>query len=211
MNWLLRFAFRHFYTTFAWTYDAVAAGVSFGEWQTWGRAALTQVPPAARILELAHGPGHLHLHMRQCGLDVVSLDLSPQMGQLLRARMRRAGLPLRQLQATAQHLPYANAQFDCVLSTFPTDFIFAPDTLRDIWRVLAPNGRLIIVPSVEITGQGLSAALVRSAYRLTGQHAYDAEQQMRIRERFSDQHFGFAEHRVATRHAQVVVWVCAKS
>ena len=207
---MLRFLFHHFYTTFAWTYDAVAALVSFGEWTAWGRAGLTQVPSGARVLELAHGPGHLHVHMRQRGLNVVSLDLSAQMGRLLRWRMLRAGLPLRQVQADARQLPFGDAQFDCVLSTFPTEFIFAPATLCDVGRVLKPDGRLVIVPSAELTPHGLSAALVRLAYRATGQHAYRAEQIDQIRARFAAAGFGLVEQRVSTRHAQVMVWVCER-
>ncbi len=210
MTAFLRLAFHHFYTTFAWTYDGVAALVSFGEWQGWGRAALTQVPSGARVLELAHGPGHLHAQMREREIGVISLDLSAQMGRLLSKRMNRAKQPYRHVQADAQQLPFADAQFDCVLSTFPTGFIFAVETLREVRRVLGPAGRFIIVPSVEITSSGVLAALIRLAYRITGQHTYDANQMNLIRACFAAQQFGFVEVTVPTRHAQVAVWVCEK-
>ncbi len=210
MTAFLRFAFHHFYTTFAWTYDGVAMLVSFGEWQAWGRAALTQVPSGARVLELAHGPGHLHMHMREREIDVVSIDLSRQMGQLLRSRMDRMALSYRQAQADAQRLPFADAQFDCVISTFPTGFIFAADTLHDVGRVLKLGGRLVIVPSIEIASHGLTATMVRLAYRVTGQHAYSADQVQQIRHCFATAGFEFAEQHVATRHARVTVWVCNK-
>ena len=37
---LLRFAFHHFYNTFAWSYDAVSALVSLGHWREWTQAAI---------------------------------------------------------------------------------------------------------------------------------------------------------------------------
>ena len=79
---LVRFGFRQLYTHFAWLYDAVAHVVSLGEWQAWGRAVIPFLGPAApqgtplRLLELAHGPGHLHLTLRQAGYHVVGIDLS---------------------------------------------------------------------------------------------------------------------------------------
>jgi len=91
MRGLIRFAFDQFYTTFAWTYDAVAAAVSFGEWQQWGRAAMPFLPRTGRLLEIAHGPGHLHLALRQAGYDAVGIDLSPQMSRMARRRALQAG------------------------------------------------------------------------------------------------------------------------
>jgi len=84
----LRTFFRLLYHELAWTYDLVAWLVSLGQWKAWGRAAIPHLH-GQRVLELAHGPGHLLVAMNRAGLSPVGLDLSPQMGRLAQARLRR--------------------------------------------------------------------------------------------------------------------------
>lgn len=84
----IRTFFRLLYHELAWTYDLVAWFVSFGQWKAWGRAAISRLR-GPRVLELAHGPGHLLVAMTRAGLAPVGLDLSPQMGRLARARLER--------------------------------------------------------------------------------------------------------------------------
>jgi len=80
--------FRLLYHELAWTYDLVAWVVSFGQWKAWGRAATLHLR-GPRVLEIAHGPGHLLVAMTRAGFASVGLDLSPQMGTLAQARLRR--------------------------------------------------------------------------------------------------------------------------
>jgi ubiquinone/menaquinone biosynthesis C-methylase UbiE len=61
MNIIQRFMrvfFHLLYHPFAFTYDLVAAVVSFGHWKDWGMTVLPFIE-GTRILELGHGPGHL--------------------------------------------------------------------------------------------------------------------------------------------------------
>jgi SAM-dependent methyltransferase len=64
-----------------------------------------------------------------------------------RARLQRHRLldVVSLQQGVAQELPFADASFDSVVSTFPTDYIFDPLTLGQLARVLVPDGRLIVV------------------------------------------------------------------
>lgn len=210
LNTLLRFAFNQFYTTFAWTYDAVAAAVSFGEWRNWGRAVLTQVPASAKVLELAHGPGHLHLYMREQGYDVVSLDLSAQMGRLLARRLERTGLSYdRHVQANAQTLPFADGQFDCIVCTFPTAFIFAPSTLAEMRRVLKPSGYFVVVPGVRLRKTDVATQFLRFAFRITGQAEPDF---LTVERRFAEHDWRLSEIALSSHSfspsqvAEVIVW-----
>ena len=205
MSRFIRFAFNQFYTTFAWTYDIVAALVSFGEWKAWGQAALPFIPANAHVLEVAHGPGHLHLEMRRRGLHVVGIDLSAQMGRTLRNRIAGAlhTTPL-QARASAAHLPFANRQFDCVVTTFPAEFIFAKETLSEVKRVLVQGGRCVIVPNATLRTNDVLTRIIKLAYQLTGQNASDPEI---IRRRFASSGFTFEQHLCPTRRANVTVWV----
>jgi ubiquinone/menaquinone biosynthesis C-methylase UbiE len=212
MHRLIRFAFSQFYTRFAWTYDTVAGAVSFGEWKRWGEAALDFVPDGARVLEIAHGPGHLHLSMRNKGWAVTGLDLSPQMGRMTRRRVLRAtGHAPDLLCASALRLPFADAHFERVISTFPAEFVFHPDVLRDVRRVLTPGGSFVIVPSARFRHSGPLTTLVESAYRITGQRAGQDQIEERVAALMQAAGLSFSSKRVETPRAVVTVWVCQRN
>lgn len=157
-------AFHALYHEAAWSYDAVAWGVSFGQWRAWGAAALPYLT-GPRVLELGHGPGHLLAELAGRGGDIVGLDLSPQMGRLARRRTPAARL----VRARAQAAPFAAGSFDAVLATFPTAYITAPETIAAVYRLLRPGGRLVIVPEARLGGRRPLRTLVEWLYAITGQ------------------------------------------
>jgi SAM-dependent methyltransferase len=62
-------------------------------------------------------------------------------------KARKVGLaPFRACRAKAQALPFPDASFDSLVSTFPSEYIADPETLAELSRVLRPGGRLVIVP-----------------------------------------------------------------
>lgn len=152
----------------------MAWSVSFGAWRQWGRTALRHTS-GRRILELAHGPGHLQLAMAERGITPTGLDLSKHMGRLAQRRLRRAGASAPLVQARAQALPFRAACFDSVVATFPTEFIFARATLSEAARVLRPRGedgqagRLVVVNSIHFDKRSLLWRMLAMVYRLTGQ------------------------------------------
>jgi ubiquinone/menaquinone biosynthesis C-methylase UbiE len=161
---IVRWGFERLYREFAWAYDVVAAAVSGGLWQRW---ALSTVPfVRGRVLELGFGPGHLQLALAAARFPVFGLDASPQMRLIARRRLRRTGHPARLAQGLAQQIPFAPASFDTVLATFPTEYIADPRTHAEILRVLAPGGRVVILPLAQLD-RSLYARLVDLAYRLS--------------------------------------------
>jgi ubiquinone/menaquinone biosynthesis C-methylase UbiE len=172
----LRLFFRLLYNQLAWTYDWVAWAVSLGQWNAWGRAAIPYLR-GERVLELAHGPGHLLEAMGGRGLLPVGIDLSPHMSRLARRRLGRAGLAAPLVRARAQALPFRDGCFDSAVATFPTEFIVNPATLRETARVLRrvepitgrPGGRLVVVAWARLSGRDPLSRFIGWLYRVTGQ------------------------------------------
>jgi ubiquinone/menaquinone biosynthesis C-methylase UbiE len=164
----LRFAFHLLYNQFAFTYDLVAALVSFGQWKKWGRTSLSRVH-GDRVLELGHGPGHLLIALARSGRTPIGIDLSPHMGRIARRNVRRAKLNVPQVRCRAQALPFRSNSFDTCVATFPTEYIVDPKTLSEVRRVTTDRGRLVIIAGAQIGDRKPSARLIDWLYRVTGQ------------------------------------------
>jgi ubiquinone/menaquinone biosynthesis C-methylase UbiE len=163
MNLLQRFMrvfFDLLYHSFAFSYDLVAAVVSFGRWKDWGLSVIPFIE-GNHILELGHGPGHLQLALRGCGLVAAAMDESAPMGRIAR---RRLGSSHRLTRALAQKIPFASEAFDTVISTFPSEYIFDTQTLSEAHRVLRSRGRLIVLPVAFPT-----SGVLKWLYKVTGE------------------------------------------
>lgn len=172
----VRFGFHLLYNQFAFTYDLVSQVVSMGQWRCWQRAALEHLNAQAgdAVLELAFGTGDLHLDLHAAGYRVFGHDLSPFMLRIASAKLRRHGQASRLSRGKAQALPFAGATFQAVVSTFPTEFILQPETLHEVYRVLVPGGRLVVVPNAVLSGTGAVEAGIEWLYRVTGQRGGSA-------------------------------------
>lgn len=118
-----------------------------GQWRRWQRLVLLRLQ-STDVLEVGCGLGTLLADMVRAGYHCSAIDQSPQMVAAARDTLRRRGLvpestPIQ--QASVQQLPFADASFDDVVSTFPTEYIADPRAIREIARVLRPGGRLVIV------------------------------------------------------------------
>lgn len=169
---LMRFFFRLLYNELAWTYDWVSAFVSMGQWRAWQRTALNFLR-GRRVLEIAHGTGNLLLDLSALGFQPVGLDRSPAMGRRAQRRLAAHGLALPLLRARVQALPFGDASFPSLLSTFPAEFILEPDVIAEIYRVLQLGGVFVCVPAAQITGLALPDRFADWLFRVTGQTAGD--------------------------------------
>lgn len=96
-----------------------------------------------RVLDVAAGNGNATLAAARRGCDVVSTDYVGALLERGRARASADGLTVRFEEADAENLPYADASFDVVLSTFGV--MFTPDQQRaasELVRVCKPSGRI---------------------------------------------------------------------
>jgi SAM-dependent methyltransferase len=143
---LRKAAFESLYGPFAWLYDWVSRTFFLGQWRLWQRAAIPHLR-GKRVLEIGMGTGNLQIDMARAGFEVWGIDLSRQMLRQARLKARRLGLrPFRVCRARAEALPFPEAAFDSLVSTFPSEYIARAETLAELARVLAPGGTLVIVP-----------------------------------------------------------------
>ncbi len=123
--------------------------------------------PYARgdVLELGCGTGRLHTRLRSAGVNAIGLDYSPQM--LRRARKYTQSTML--LRGDVRELSFTDDSFDCILASFPSDYISDPRTLAEVTRVLRPGGALHIALAATRSDTTLNRRLSDTAYRLIGQ------------------------------------------
>jgi ubiquinone/menaquinone biosynthesis C-methylase UbiE len=169
--WLVRFGFRLLYHEMAFTYDAVSWLVSMGAWRCWQRTTLRHLPKpeTGLVLEIAHGTGNLQLDLHEAGYRAIGYDFSPQMGRLAQEKLWRNERPAPLVRGRAQQLPFADGTFTAIVSTFPTDFIIQSTTIHEMYRVLKPGGRVVIVPNGVFTGGGIVRSFLEWLYHITGQ------------------------------------------
>ena len=162
----------------SWLYDRLA-GVAFLHRDEHARrsvVAALALRPGECVLDIGTGTGAiLPLLARRVppGGRVVGVDISPAM--LSRARRRCGGLPRVELvEADAAALPFVDASFDAVLSTFGMSAVADGRAVAaQALRVLRPGGRLAAVDAraVEWPIPVLDRAVTKLAGPVVSWHA----------------------------------------
>jgi ubiquinone/menaquinone biosynthesis C-methylase UbiE len=96
-----------------------------------------------RVLDVACGTGNAAIPAAVAGAKVTGLDITPELFADARRRAADAGVEIEWIEGDAEELPFEDAAFDVVVSTFGC--MFAPNhaaAAAEIARVLAPGGRI---------------------------------------------------------------------
>jgi SAM-dependent methyltransferase len=105
---------------------------------------------AARILDVACGPGIITAALAPRAREVVAFDLTPEM--LTKARQRCAGAGLSNVrfrEGSASALPFPDASFDAVVTRLSIHHFQAPQgPMAEMARVLEPGGTLVLADVV---------------------------------------------------------------
>ena len=97
----------------------------------------------SRVLDVAAGNGNATLAAARRFCDVTSTDYVGALLEAGKARAHAEGLAVRFQEADAERLPFADAAFDVVLSTFGV--MFTPDqdkAAAELARVCRPGGKI---------------------------------------------------------------------
>ncbi len=170
--WFLRIFFHQLYHTFAWSYDLVAAIVSGGRWKKWVTSVIPYIE-GKTVLELGVGTGNLQLALAASGFQAFGVDESRQMLRIAKKRISGDSFNPLVMRARAEALPLPADSVDTIVATFPSEYIFQPETLHACRRVLSTDGRLVILLGVQVGGNGLINRLLRFLYLVTGQGTPD--------------------------------------
>jgi SAM-dependent methyltransferase len=109
-------------------------------------AAACGVRPGMRVLDVAAGPGNAAIPAALTGASVVASDLTPELLEAGRAEAARRGAELEWRQADAEALPFADGEFDVVLSC--VGVMFAPHhqaSADELVRVCRPGGTIGVI------------------------------------------------------------------
>jgi len=119
--------------------------------------------PGQQVLDVATGTGNTALAAARRGCEVIGLDWAAPL--LARGRERAAAerLPVTFREGEAEQLPFPDASFDAVLSTFGA--MYAPDqaqTARELLRVCRSGGKIGLT---NFTPESFNAAFAAVARR----------------------------------------------
>ena len=104
------------------------------------------IEPGNRVLDVAAGSGNVAIPAAQTGASVVASDLTPELLDVGRRRAENAGIELNWETGDAEALPYADGEFDAVLSC--VGVMFAPHhqaAADELVRVCRPDGTIGLI------------------------------------------------------------------
>ena len=130
---------------------------------------LLSVTPGEVILEIGFGTGY---SLKEIANSVgengkaYGIDITPQMLEITRKRLRKAGLTNRVelYEGDAKRMPYQDSKFDAVYMASTLELFDTPDiptVLKEVKRVLKPSGRLGVV---SLTKEGGESSLLLRFY-----------------------------------------------
>jgi ubiquinone/menaquinone biosynthesis C-methylase UbiE len=99
------------------------------------------VSAGQEVLDVGAGDGNFALACAREGASVVACDISPGMVERGRARSAEEGYDVEWLVGDAEELPFEDARFDCVGSTFGAFIAPRPDVVAsELFRVVRAGG-----------------------------------------------------------------------
>jgi ubiquinone/menaquinone biosynthesis C-methylase UbiE len=101
------------------------------------------------VLEVGVGPGHIltAVGKRNRSATAVGVDISQGMLKQSRRALQKHSIKAKLVCGDATHLPFPDGMFEGVVASFLLDLFQKekiPGALREMYRVLAPGGRIVV-------------------------------------------------------------------
>lgn len=154
---------RGVFDSVAGKYDLMNDLMSMGVHRLWKRhfISISNIQPGQSVLDLAGGTGDIAaLISKRVGSQgrVVLSDINESMLAVGRARMEDRGLVgnIEYSLANAENLPFQDGEFDAVTIAFGLRNVTDQNAaLREMFRVLKPGGRAMILEFSRVEFEGL--------------------------------------------------------
>lgn len=120
--------------------------------------------PGQKVLDLACGNGNAAIELARMGARVTGADPAGRLLELARERLERESLEGEWREAAAEELPFADDEFDALVSVFGV--IFAEDpgaAAAQMRRVVRPGGTIVITAWRPEGGISEAIKLMRAA------------------------------------------------
>ena len=135
---------RRVFSPVAKDYDKPALVLSLFRYRAWHRFLLSRLdlPPGARVLDMATGTGAIALDLLQRpGIEVVGGDVTLAMLRRGQRRADTSGLDLQLVECTAEAPPFAEGTFDAITFGYLLRYVHdVPGTLDALGRLLKTGG-----------------------------------------------------------------------
>jgi ubiquinone/menaquinone biosynthesis C-methylase UbiE len=110
------------------------------------------------VVEIGAGTGLNIAHYSDAVDELVLTEPEPGMRRKLARRLERHGRTARISEAPAQRLPFPDASVDTVVATLVLCTVEDPESaLREIARILRPDGQLLFIEHVRASSRFLAA------------------------------------------------------
>jgi ubiquinone/menaquinone biosynthesis C-methylase UbiE len=120
---------------------------SMDDFKELARRAVDQLPPRARVIEVAPGPGYFAIELAKLGdYEITGLDISNTFVEIARSNAAEAHVRIDFRHGNASDMPFAEEAFDFLLCRAAFKNFSEPvRALKEMHRVLKPGGQALII------------------------------------------------------------------
>lgn len=141
---------RSMFNRIATRYDLINDILSFGIHRVWLKKAVTLADPTdnSSVVDFATGTGRFAFEFakKNPSISIVGLDFSEKMLQIALNRSVQLGYHIKFIQSDALHTPFPDNTFDVATISYGIRNVNSvEECLREMARILNPNGKIIIV------------------------------------------------------------------
>jgi ubiquinone/menaquinone biosynthesis C-methylase UbiE len=120
---------------------------SLDDFKALARRVAEQIPPEAKVLEVAPGPGYFAIELAKLGdFQITGIDISKTFVEIAQSNAEKAGARVEFRQGNAAAMPFSDNSFDFLLCRAAFKNFSEPErALDEMYRVLKPGGKALII------------------------------------------------------------------